>query len=82
MVDVEENDESLDDEVKLNGCSAETSDDKTPGRRSEDSDTDSQSLGGRSRVRKNFWSCYVHAVNHYLADMKTQIDVSTFKELS
>jgi hypothetical protein len=78
---VENNDDSLDSNnankaTKLNGNVAEASGDKTPGLRAEDSDSDAQSLGGRSLVRKNFWSCYVSAVNTFLTDMKTQIDVS------
>lgn len=44
--------------------------------RSEDSDSDAQSLGGgRSHVRRNFWNRYLDAVNGFLADMKAQIDV-------
>lgn len=80
---MEENDESLDsvddEPVRTNG--GEFSDNKAPCRRSDDSDSDTLSLGGRSRVRKNFWSCYVNAVHHYLGDMKKQIDVSSFQFL-
>ncbi|KAI6177233.1 Tryptophan 2,3-dioxygenase [Aphelenchoides bicaudatus] len=83
LADVEE---SKDDSVESNGINEATremnamklnGDVKT---NEKDSDSDAQSLGERSQMRKNFWGCYVSAVNHYLTDMKAQIDLQQDEE--
>lgn len=57
---------------------ADTSNDKKIDNGQVDSeDSDAQSLGGRARVRKTFWNRYLDAVNHYLEDMRAQIDVQS-----